>query len=188
MNQFTIQAQRALQLAIEASEELGHHYIGTEHILLGLRREGTAVAAKVLETNGIDDQKILDMIAKFISSDHTVLLREQSGYTPSAKRVMENAMQESLRAGARLVGTEHILIAILKDSSCVASRIIATLGGNAQRMYQQIIAVIGEDGIREEAAHVSTQPATSETPTLDQYARDLTAMAADGKLDPVIGR
>ena len=134
MNQFTIQAQRALQLAIEAAEELGHQYIGTEHILLGLRREGTAVAAKVLQSNGIDDQKILDMITKFISSDTKVTILERAGYTPSAKRLMQNAMQESLRAGARLVGTEHILIAMLKDTNCVASRIIATLGANAQRM------------------------------------------------------
>ena len=189
MNQFTIQAQRALQLAIEAAEELGHQYIGTEHILLGLRREGTAVAAKVLQSNGIDDQKILDMIAKFISSDTKVTIRERAGYTPSAKRLMQNAMQESLRAGARLVGTEHILIAMLKDTNCVASRIIATLGANAQRMYQQIMAVIGDDVVIDDQSRpqAAQQPA-SDTPTLDQYARDLTAMAAEGRLDPVIGR
>ena len=189
MNQFTIQAQRALQLAIEAAEELGHQYIGTEHILLGLRREGTAVAAKVLQSNGIDDQKILDMIAKFIASDTKVTIRERAGYTPSAKRLMQNAMQESLRAGARLVGTEHILIAMLKDTNCVASRIIATLGGNAQRMYQQIMAVIGDDVVIDDPSRpqAAQQPA-SDTPTLDQYARDLTAMAAEGRLDPVIGR
>ena len=168
MNQFTIQAQRALQLAIEAAEELGHHYIGTEHILLGLRREGTAVAAKVLQSNGIDNQKILDMIAKFISSDQKVAIRERAGYTPSAKRVMENAMQESIRTGARLVGTEHILIAMLKDSNCVASRIIATLGGNAQRMYQQIIAVLGDDIVVDDTARPQTAPpSNTDTPTLE---------------------
>ena len=189
MNQFTIQAQRALQLAIEAAEELGHQYIGTEHILLGLRREGTAVAAKVLQSNGIDDQKILDMIAKFISSDTKVTIRERAGYTPSAKRLMQNAMQESLRAGARLVGTEHILIAMLKDTNCVASRIIATLGANAQRMYQQIMAVIGDDVVIDDQSRPqAAQQPVSDTPTLDQYARDLTAMAAEGRLDPVIGR
>ena len=190
MNQFTIQAQRSLQLAIEAAEELGHNYIGTEHILLGLRREGTAVAAKVLQSNGIDDEKIKEMIAKFISPDNSVAITDRAGYTPSAKKIMENSMQEATRSGSRLVGTEHILISLLKDTNCVASRIIATLGGNAQRMYQQIMAVIGDDivVVDERSSRQSQPQRQSETPTLDQYSRDLTDMAANGKLDPVIGR
>ena len=186
MNQFTKQAQQALQLAAEAAEELRHSYIGTEHILLGLRREGSSVAAQVLQSSGIEEQHILDMIEKFLSSDHTVALQDPSGYTPSGKRVMESAMQEAMRAGAALVGTEHILIAILKDSSCIASRIIATLGGNAQRMYQQLTTV-SDASLLPEEPQTGNAPA-ADTPTLHQYARDLTAMAAEGRLDPVIGR
>lgn len=189
MNQFTIQAQRALQLAIESAEELGHNYIGTEHILLGLRREGTAVAAKVLQSNGVDEDKIRKMIDKFVSPDNSIAITDRAGYTPSAKKIMENSMQEAMRSGSRLVGTEHILVSLLKDTSCVASRIIATLGGNAQRMYQQITAVIGDDiVIDDRASRQSQQAKPSDTPTLDQYSRDLTDMAANGKLDPVIGR
>ena len=189
MNQFTIQAQRALQLAIESAEELGHNYIGTEHILLGLRKEGTAVAAKVLQSNGIDEDKIRKMIDKFVSPDNSIAITDRAGYTPSAKKIMENSMQEAMRSGSRLVGTEHILISLLKDTGCVASRIIATLGGNAQRMYQQIMAVIGEDMVMDDRSSRQSQQANpSDTPTLDQYSRDLTDMAANGKLDPVIGR
>ncbi len=189
MNQFTKQAQQALQLAAEAAEKLSHSYIGTEHILLGLRREGSSLAAKVLQQNGIDEPRILDMIEQFLSSDKTVALQDPAGYTPSGKRVMEAAVQEALRAGAAAVGTEHILIAILKDSGCIASRIIATLGGNAQRMYQQIMAVAGSELLTEEPLrNPGSAPASADTPTLDQYARDLTEMAADGRLDPVIGR
>ncbi|MBO5598038.1 MAG: ATP-dependent Clp protease ATP-binding subunit [Oribacterium sp.] len=189
MNQFTIQAQRSLQLAIEAAEELRHNYIGTEHILLGLRREGTSVASKVLQQNGINEDRIREMISKFISPDSNVAVTDRAGYTPSAKKIMENSMQESMRAGSRLVGTEHILVALLKDPGCVASRIIATLGGNAQRIYQQLMAVINQDPATDERApRQSQQPKRSDTPTLDQYSRDLTDMAANGKLDPVIGR
>ena len=189
MNQFTIQAQRSLQLAIEAAEELRHNYIGTEHILLGLRREGTSVASKVLQQNGINEDRIREMISKFISPDSNVAVTDRAGYTPSAKKIMENSMQEAMRAGSRLVGTEHILVALLKDTGCVASRIIATLGGNAQRIYQQLMAVINQDPATDERApRQSQQPKRSDTPTLDQYSRDLTDMAANGKLDPVIGR
>ena len=115
MNQFTIQAQRALQLAIELAEECHHQYIGTEHILLGLVREGTAVAGKVLKANNVTEDKIMEMIAKFISTDGKLSVADPSGYTPSAKRVLEQAMQESKESGSRLVGTEHLLLAILKD-------------------------------------------------------------------------
>ncbi len=187
MNQFTMQAQQALKLAIEAAEELHHKYIGTEHILLGLRRENTSVAARVLAANGINEDRILEMIEKFISSDSNVALADQSGYTPTASRIMDASVQEARHMKARLVGTENILTAILKDPGCTASRIITTLGADAQQIYQQILSAagdtagVGENGGRREAKQ-------SRTPVLDQYSRDLTEMAAEGRLDPVVGR
>lgn len=188
MNQFTIQAQRALQLAIESAEELNQHYIGTEHILMGLRRENTAVAARVLAANGINEDKIREMISRFITPDSNVALTDRSGYTPSAKKVMEGSMQEAMHSRSRLVGTEHILISILKDPNCVASRIITTLGGNAQKIYQQIMSAVGDDSYVDNKAGSASTQKESTTPTLDQYSRDLTRLAADGRLDPVIGR
>lgn len=188
MNQFTLKAQRALQLAIESAEELGHHYIGTEHILLGLRKENTAIAAKVLAVNGIEEDKIIEMISKFITPESNVSVSERSGYTPSARRVMENSVNEAIRTRSRLVGTEHILISILKDQDCVASRIINTLGGSVQKIYTEIMAVISEGAPAEETGRGAARESKSNTPTLDHYSRDLTKMAAEGKLDPVIGR
>ena len=145
MNQFTIQAQRALQLAIEVAEECHHQYIGTEHILLGLVREGTAVAGKVLKANNVTEDKIIEMIAKFISTDGKLSIADPSGYTPSAKRLLEQAMQEAKESGSHLVGTEHLLLAMLKDGNCVASRIISTLGASAQKIYSQLNSAMGRD-------------------------------------------
>ena len=188
MNQFTIQAQRALQLAIELAEECHHQYIGTEHILLGLVREGTAVAGKVLKANNVTEDKIMEMIAKFISTDGKLSVADPSGYTPSAKRVLEQAMQESKESGSRLVGTEHLLLAILKDGNCVASRIITTLGASTQKIYSQLNSAMGRDQFVEEKADKERSGRVSQTPTLDQFSRDLTAFAREGKLDPVVGR
>ena len=188
MNQFTIQAQRALQLAIEVAEECHHQYIGTEHILLGLVREGTAVAGKVLKANNVTEDKIMEMIAKFISTDGKLSVADPSGYTPSAKRVLEQAMQESKESGSRLVGTEHLLLAILKDGNCVASRIITTLGASTQKIYSQLNSAMGRDQFVEEKADKERSGRVSQTPTLDQFSRDLTALAREGKLDPVVGR
>jgi len=188
MNQFTIQAQRALQLAIELAEECHHQYIGTEHILLGLVREGTAVAGKVLKANNVTEDKIMEMIAKFISTDGKLSVADPSGYTPSARRVLEQAMQESKESGSRLVGTEHLLLAILKDGNCVASRIITTLGASTQKIYSQLNSAMGRDQFVEEKADKERSGRVSQTPTLDQFSRDLTALAREGKLDPVVGR
>ena len=188
MNQFTIQAQRALQLAIEVAEECHHQYIGTEHILLGLVREGTAVAGKVLKANAISEDKIMEMIAKFISTDGKLSVADPSGYTPSAKRVLEQAMQESRDSGSRLVGTEHLLLAILKDGNCVASRIISTLGASTQNIYSQLNTAMGRDQFVEDKGEKDRSGRVSQTPTLDQFSRDLTALAREGKLDPVVGR
>ena len=187
MNQFTMQAQQALKLAIEAAEELHHKYIGTEHILLGLRRENTSVAARVLAANGINEDRILEMIEKFISTDSNVALADQSGYTPTASRIMDASVQEARHMKARLVGTENILTAILKDPGCTASRIITTLGVDAQQIYQQILSAAGDTaGVGENGGRRQTKQ--SRTPVLDQYSRDLTEMAAEGRLDPVVGR
>ena len=188
MNQFTRQAQRALQLAIELAEECHHQYIGTEHILLGLVREGTAVAGKVLKANNVTEDKIMEMIAKFISTDGKLSVADTIGYTPSAKRVLEQAMQESKESGSRLVGTEHLLLAILKDGNCVASRIITTLGASTQKIYSQLNSAMGRDQFVEEKADKERSGRVSQTPTLDQFSRDLTVLAREGKLDPVVGR
>ena len=130
----------------------------------------------------------MEMIAKFISTDGKLSVADPSGYTPSAKRVLEQAMQESKESGSRLVGTEHLLLAILKDGNCVASRIITTLGASTQKIYSQLNSAMGRDQFVEEKADKERSGRVSQTPTLDQFSRDLTALAREGKLDPVVGR
>ena len=145
------------------------------------------MAARVLAANGINEDRILEMIEKFISTDSNVALADQSGYTPTASRIMDASVQEARHMKARLVGTENILTAILKDPGCTASRIITTLGVDAQQIYQQILSAAGDTaGVGENGGRRETKQ--SRTPVLDQYSRDLTEMAAEGRLDPVVGR
>ena len=186
MDQFTIQAQRALELAADSAEELKTGYIGTEHILLGLRRENTSLAAKVLDANGVTEERIRPMIAKFLSPEGGVMLKDRSGYTPSARRAVEESKSVARQMNSRLVGTEHLLIAILKDTSCVASRIIMTMGVNVQKLLNEILSAAGED-VSLPTKNRPEQRASS-TPTLDQFSRDLTASARENRLDPVVGR
>ena len=189
MEQFTQKAKRALELAYDTAEELGHRHIGSEHILCGLIREQTGLAARVLGLNHIDENAVISLIDRFVSPQNPVYIAERSGYTPSAKRILEQSYKESVRFRSPMIGTEHLLVAILRDSDCVASRILNTLGVNIQKLYGDILRAIGEDlpEYREEQEKAGGRR-NDTTPTLNQYSRDLTELARQGKLDPVIGR
>lgn len=189
IDRFTARAREAITLAVAAAEDLNHSYVGTEHLLIGLIQEGSGVAAKVLETHGIQEEKVVDLVSQLISPNQMVGLAEESGYTPSAKRVLENSYREAVRFKAPLIGTEHILIAILRESDCVATRLLNTVGTNIQKLYIDILAAMGEDApVNKEELSSNRGGKNKNTPTLDSYSRDLTAMAKEGKLDPVIGR
>ena len=189
---FTEKANTALNLAIESAEALGHTYIGTEHIVLGLLQEGTGVAASVLGGRGVTAVQYQQKIVESESSgQHTRLTPED--FTPRAKKAMEMAVAEAAVMQHGYVGTEHILIAVLRDESSVAVRLIASLGARPDELMRDIGKAIGanpaqtaSEGIRGGASSASKGP--GKTPTLDQFGRDLTAMAREGKLDPVIGR
>ncbi len=190
VDRFTAKAREAINLAVDAAEALGHNYVGTEHLLLGLLQEGTGVAAKVLEECGVQEEKVMDLVSQLISPNQAVRVAEQNTYTPSARRVIENSYREAVRFKAPLIGTEHILIAIIRESDCVASRLLNTMGISIQRLYMDLLAAMGEDA---PAGREDFQPARNgrdrvNTPMLDNYSRDLTALAHEGKLDPVIGR
>ena len=189
MEQFTQKAKEALELAYDTADELGHRYIGSEHILCGLIREGSGLAAQVLKLNNIDENKVISLIDKFVSPQTIVTVQERSGYTPSAKQILEQSYKEAVRFRSPLIGTEHLLIAILRSSDCVASRILNTLGTSIQKLYGDILRAIGEDlpEYREERERGGSRRSDA-TPTLNQYSRDLTELARAGKLDPVIGR
>lgn len=192
IDRFTAKAREAINLAAEAAQNLGHNYVGTEHLLLGLLHEGTGAAAKVLEGSGIEEEKVLDLVSQLISPNNIVGMVEQSGYTPSARRVLENSYKEAVRFRAPLIGTEHLLIAMIKEGDCVATRLLNTLGVSIQKLYIDLLSAMGEDapaGAREDLPGGRSQArGRSNTPTLDNFSRDLTALAQEGKLDPVIGR
>ena len=189
MNQFTEKARIALELAYDATEELGNNYIGSEHILLGLIREGSGLAANVLRRNNIDDAGVLKLVSGYVSSEEDPS-GSKAGYTPSAKRILEVSYREAMRFNSELIGTEHLLIAMLRDPECVASKIISTIGVSIQKIYADILKAIGEDlpEYREEMRKREGKDKEELTPTLNRYSRDLTELAAMGELDPVIGR
>lgn len=190
MEQYTPQAKEALSLAVEMAESLNHGYVGTEHLLIGLLQEGTGVAAKVLEENGVEEAKVVELVSQLITPDNSVQMAENAAYTPRARRVIENSYREAVRFKAAQIGTEHILIAILREGDCVASRLLNTIGISVQKLYIDLLAAMGEDApsVKDEMQRGSYGKRGSSTPALDSYSRNLTQMALDGKLDPVIGR
>ena len=164
--------------------------MGTEHLLIGLLQEGTGVAARVLEENGVEESKVVELVSQLISPNTSVQMAENAAYTPRARRVIENSYREAVRFKAAQIGTEHILIAILREGDCVASRLLNTMGISVQKLYIDLLAAMGEDApsIKDEMQRGNSGKRGSSTPALDSYSRNLTQMALDGKLDPVIGR
>ena len=188
---FTNKAKTALNLAETSARELGHRYIGTEHLLLGLVREGTGTAAKVLEKFGVTEEKVTELIRQIMAPVGSVATAEKDGYTPKAGRVLEQSILEAEHYRAGLAGTEHILISLLKEGECVATRLLNTLGVSIQRLYVEVLVSMGEDAGKHRAEFENRQMAQSSgtnTPALDAFSRDLTQLAADGKLEPVVGR
>lgn len=190
MERYTPQAKEALSLAVGMAESLNHGYVGTEHLLIGLLQEGTGVAARVLEENGVEESKVVELVSQLISPNTSVQMAENAAYTPRARRVIENSYREAVRFKAAQIGTEHILIAILREGDCVASRLLNTMGISVQKLYIDLLAAMGEDApsIKDEMQRGNSEKRGSSTPALDSYSRNLTQMALDGKLDPVIGR
>ncbi|HEY4624311.1 MAG TPA: ATP-dependent Clp protease ATP-binding subunit, partial [Solibacillus sp.] len=184
-NRFTQRAQKVLQLAQEEAIRLKHKEIGTEHILLGLIREGGGIAAKALEAINISPQMIESGIEELVGKG-----TEEVGpivhYTPRAKKVIELSLDESRKLGHAYVGTEHILLALIREGEGVAARVLANTGVSINKARQQVLLLLGNNDSNSNNGSVSTQAVN--TPTLDSLARDLTAVAREGSLDPVIGR
>ena len=181
---FTERAQRALIYAQEEARSLGHNYVGTEHLLLGLLREGEGAAAQVLKSLGIDLSKVRQQVEDLVGKG-SFNFTEGFGYTPRTKRVMELSFYEARNLGHNYVGTEHLLLSLIREGEGVASRILKDAGVDMQYARDQIIKMLKEEGVE---THQPAGRQKSETPTLDQFGRDLTYMASEGKLDPVIGR
>ena len=183
---YTKQAESVLKTARNAAKELRHPYIGTEHLLLGLRREFTGVAGQILSANGVNENEILKVIGELISPTEEVVFEGKTERSPRLDYLLENSRREAERFQASEIGTEHMLMAIVRDSECVAARILTTLNISLTKIYQDILEAAGIDPAEfsEEAGGARRgQPGM-----LEQYCTDLTEKAADGKLDPVVGR
>ena len=185
---FTNKAKKVIEIANDISIELGHNYIGTEHILYGLVKEGEGIAAKVLENKGITDEKIKIKIEELLGIGRG--LKETLGFTPRTKRVLENAFLEAKRIGYNYIGTEHLLLAILKEGDSVAVRIIIELNVEISKIYNEIAKVINEEESDKEIQKDITKErgSFSATTTLNQFGEDITLQAEEGKFDNIIGR
>ena len=192
---FTNRANKAIEIANDIALELGHSYIGTEHILYGLAKEGNGIASKVLENQNVTADDILNKIEELIGSDEPI--ENIVDFTPRTKRVVESAFIEARKLGYNFIGTEHLLIGILREGDCVAAKILLDLNVNIPKLYNEIIKVIneGEDYNSSDESSSNSNGAKrrgkgsyNQTPTLNQFGEDLTKKAEEGKLDPVIGR
>lgn len=190
-NKFTDQARRVLEQAAFAAEVNGHCYIGSEHLLLGLIQVEDCLAGKVLLNNDVTENKVLNLIYQLIAPDCAVSVKEPAVYTPRVKKILVNAGNEAARFKADSIGTEHILIAMLKETDSVASRLLNTMGVSVKKIYTELLEGMGEDvsRLREDFKNGRIrQKDKRATAMLDQYSRDLTELARQKKLDPVIGR
>ena len=187
-SQFTDKAQEALSHASKYAGRLKQGYVGTEHILAGLLREQAGVAHKVLTDNGVELSQVQEMIQELIAFEGGVGLKEREGYSPRAMKVLEEAHRQAARFGQKETGTEHILMALIKEGENVAVRLLNTLGVNIQKIYADTLVAIGQDAnlYKEDLGRKAS--AKGKGSALNQYSRDLTAMAREGQLDPVIGR
>ncbi len=189
---YTKKAEKVLEIAKKASRSMHHSYIGTEHLLIGLLGEGSGAAAKVLSSAGVDEERILELIENLIAPSGNVIVADAGGYSPRTLRVLENAAKEAECFKNEKVGTEHLLIALIKEADCAAVRLLNTLGVNLQRLYVETLTAMGEDVSLHKDEFQNGKLAKKKnleaTPTLNQYSRDLTQLAKEGGLDPVIGR
>ncbi len=187
---FTKQAQEAIRLAEEAAKNLGHDYVGTEHLLLGLIKEGEGVASRALTSQGVSEDDIISKIEQVMGKGD-VAVKEPQDFTPRTKRVIEVSLQEAMRMGNTYIGTEHLLLALMRETDSIAMRLITNQDVNAQKLYEEIMSMLGEGGKGSSGTPMGKQNRKnrkSNTPTLDQFSRDLTEMAQEQKFDPIIGR
>ncbi len=194
-DRFTERARMALAKAQEAAQDMGHSYVGTEHILLGIAAEGEGLGAKVLRDNGLDESMLSELLEKYVGRGAPGLPAQ--GLTPGAKRVIELSIIDANRLGHSYIGTEHLLMGLLRETDSTAARLIASTGADVNKIYTDVVELLRSGDYHQQSPQTVSSGSSgsrfgsgrkSDTKTLDQYSRDLTAAAASGQLDPVIGR
>ena len=185
-NRFTERARKVILLAKEEAKRFNHDYIGTEHILLGLIREGEGVAAAVLQKLGLSPEKIRLEVEKLVQSGPSTMVSGDIPFTPKAKKVIELAMDEARNLGHNYIGTEHLLLGLIREGEGIAAQVLVNLGLDLGKVRQEVMELLGSSSAP--GYTVSPAPSKTKTPALDAFGRDLTQLAKDNKLDPVIGR
>ncbi|KUK98029.1 MAG: Uncharacterized protein XE09_0205 [Atribacteria bacterium 34_868] len=183
---YTEKVRKVIMMAQEEAVNLNHNYIGTEHILVGLVKESEGIAGRILRELGVEPERVIEAIEKIVGRGQYQEVSEIT-FTPRAKKVLELASQEASRLGQNYIGTEHILLGLIKEGSGVATRILTEMGLDMENIYTQVMKVLMESG-NTEATTGSGVRKESKVPTLDEFGRDLTELAREEKLDPVVGR
>ena len=188
-NKFTKSASKALDNSLNVAKSFGHNYVGTEHLLIALVKT-KGVASEVMRENGVEEEKLSVLIEEMLEADGNVAVADRPQYTPRTKKIIENSISEAERLGASQAGTEHLLIALLKETDCLGVRLLNTRGINVQKLYVDLLTATGQDvnSAKNEYMMQKGRRGKSATPVLDQYSRNLTEYAKEGRLDPVIGR
>ena len=189
--QYTNQAKTAVKYAEKTARRYKHSYIGTEHLLAGLLHEEEGTAGMVLRDMGISEERLMEMIRKLVAPEESnVLTADRAGYTPRAARMLEGAVEEADDLRSEKIGTEHLLLAMLREVDCMGTRLLHTMGVNIRKLQNEVLVAMGEEvsNPRDNGNTRSRNEAATGTPTLDQYSRDLTEMARQGVMDPVVGR
>lgn len=187
---FTQSSQNVIELANEIAIEFGHKYLGTEHILYGLSKEESGLASRVLQTQGITSEKVLEKIEELIGEDSNKT-NATLGFTPRTKRVIENAYREAKKLGTDYIGTEHLLIGIMREGDSIATRIMMDLDVDPTKLFNEIVKMLESEDMASNGVGNKNSYNTgsfNSTPTLNQFGTDLTKVAKEGKMDPVIGR
>ncbi len=186
-DRFTDRARKVMTLARQEAQKFNHEYIGTEHILLGLVQEGSGVAANVLKHMDVDLKKIRMEVEKMVQSGSNIVQMGQLPFTPRAKKVLELSLEEASNLGHNYIGTEHLLLGLLRENESVAAQVLLNIGLKLEDVREEVLEFLGAE-VNNVAEKTSTSSSKSKTPALDAFGRDLTELATQGKLDPVIGR
>jgi ATP-dependent Clp protease ATP-binding subunit ClpC len=190
-DRFTDRAKKVMNLARQEAQRFNHEYIGTEHVLLGLVQEGSGVAANVLRQMSIDLSKIRSEVEKMVKTGPSMVTMGQLPFTPRAKKVLELSMEEASNLNHNYIGTEHLLLGLIKENEGIAAQVLMNLGVKLEDVREEVLEFLGAETSEEEdeAAERSPRAAAagngkSKTPALDSFGRDLTELAREGKLDP----
>jgi ATP-dependent Clp protease ATP-binding subunit ClpC len=185
---FTERARQVVVLAQDEARTLKHNYIGTEHILLGLLREQAGLAARVLDSLDITVEEVRSQVARIVGQGTDDVTPGQIPFTPRAKKVLELALREALSLGHNYIGTEHILLGLVRENEGVAARILLDFDADAEKIRNEIIRMLSGPGRRTQGAGTTGEKGQKSSKLLDQFGRNLTKLATEGKLDPVVGR